>query len=178
MAISKKTEFIVDHYFDPRTNRHTVNGITHVLHCHHYASLYTQLAEDAGMLDGKKLLAESAEDAFYEVLNNYYETYNIETIESRFAIAEQYYALSGLGQMKVLCAGYDSGEVELMHSHVDEGWVKKWGRLNRPINHITRGYIAAMFSAVLGTATRIFDVHETASIVAGDEKSKFKVVRY
>ena len=127
MAVIKKTEIVLDKQFDPRSCRHTLNGAVSVLHCHHYATLYCQLADDCGMLDGKKLLAECAEDTFHEVLAEYYETHDIQTMADRFAIAEQYYAVTGLGKMRVVSAGRESGEVELEHSHVDQGWIKKWG---------------------------------------------------
>ena len=47
MVVEKKVEFEIDHRFDPVKNRHYLNGFCSVLHCHHYATLYTQLADDA-----------------------------------------------------------------------------------------------------------------------------------
>jgi hypothetical protein len=153
-----------------------MNGQVSVLHCHHYATLYSQLADDCGMLDGKKLLAECTEDTFYHTLTSYYAEHGIGNIEDRIAIAEQYYAASGLGKMKVVCAGPESGVVELAHSHIDEGWIKKWGKRDKPVNFITCGYIAAVFSAVFGQEKRSFAVTETASIITGAERSQFNVV--
>ena len=176
MAIMKKTEIVLDHRFDPKACRHSLNGDVYVLHCHHFATLYSQLAEDCGMLDGKKLLAEVAEDTFFNVLSEYYCKNGIVDVADRISIAEQYYAATGLGQMKVICAGTDAGEVELLHSHVDEGWIKKWGKRDKPVNFISWGYIAGMFAAVFGRAARSFRVHETASIVSGAPRSKFEVV--
>ena len=73
MAIEKKTEFVIDHRFDPVSNRHYLNDVCTVLHCHHYATLYTQLADDAEDFHGVRLMVEAAEDTFYEVLSKYYE---------------------------------------------------------------------------------------------------------
>jgi hypothetical protein len=175
MAIDKKTEFIVERSFDPVRCRHTVNGQVNVLHCHHYLSLYAQLAEDCGMLDARKLLKETAEDAFYRVLSDYYRQNGVESTGDRIAIAEQYYSFCGLGSLKVLAAGQDSGEVELTHSHVDSGWIKKWGNRSKPVNYVTCGYIDALFAAVFGLQPRSFEATETASIVAGAERSEFVV---
>ena len=47
MATEQLTEWVLDHHFDRESCRHTVNGLSSVLHCHHYASLYCQLADDA-----------------------------------------------------------------------------------------------------------------------------------
>ncbi len=176
MPTLKKTELVLDRKFDPRTCRHALNGDVHVLHCHHYMSLYTQLAQDCGMLDGPKLLAEVAEDTYYPLFRDYFTRNGITSIEDRIAIAEQQYAVAGLGQMKVTCAGDDSGEVQLLHSHVDEGWIKKWGQHNKPINSVTCGYIAALFAAVFDRSPRSYQVSETESIVTGAESSKFVVV--
>ncbi|MFP3043795.1 hypothetical protein LQZ19_18440 [Treponema primitia] len=75
-----KRELQLEHRFDQKTCRHTINGITAVLHCHHFATLTTQLANDCGLLDGKKLLADCAEDAFYQVLSSYYKEHSIQEI--------------------------------------------------------------------------------------------------
>ncbi len=153
MALMKKTEIVLDHQFDRKTCRHTLNGELHVLHCHHYATLYSRLADDCGMLDGKKLLTEVAEDVFFDLLIKYFNEHAITSLPDKFTIAEQYYAATGLGQMNVVCAGPESGEVELLHSHVDEGWIKKWDKRSAPVNFITSGYIAGMFSAVFERPT-------------------------
>jgi hypothetical protein len=176
MAIFKKTEFQIDHKFDPKSCRHTLNGVNVALHCHHFTSLYTQLADDCSMFDAKKLLAEATEDAFFGMLKNYFETQQICCSRDRISLAEQCYAAVGLGQMKVAFAGPDSGEVELLHSHVDSGWIKKWGKRDTPVNFMTCGYIAGLFSAVFNHPTRSYDVIETQSIVAGAATSRFKVI--
>ena len=176
MAIFTKTELELDHYFDPKSTKHYLNGELAVLHCHHYASLYTQLADDVEFVDGKALLADVSEDCFYKVLNNYYKSKDITTLADKISIAEQYYASTGLGQMNVLCMGDESAEVELKHSHLDEGWIKKWGKRDKPVNFITQGYIAAVMSLLTGNPVRTFKVAEVESIVTGVERSLFKAV--
>jgi len=162
--------------FDPRSCRHLVDGEPYVMHCHHYAALYTQLAEDCGMLDGKKLLAEVAEDTFYKVLSGYFRKHDIGSVSDRLAAGEEYYRIAGMGILKVLSAGPDYGEVELPSSHLDQGWIKKWGKHNRPVNHLTRGYIASLFAAAFDRFPRSYNVTETASIVSGAPRSRFEVV--
>jgi hypothetical protein len=176
MAVFQKTELILKQAFDPKVCQHKINGEIYVLHCHHYMTLYTQLAMDCGMLDGRRLLSESSEDTFFPALMDYYSTYNINKLADKISIAEQYYAMAGLGQMKVTCAGPDSGEVELIRSHVDEGWLKKFGPKEEPINFVTQGFIAALFSALFNRSPRSFKVLETSSIVKGAKKSTFEVV--
>ena len=119
MAQFKKTEIQLDHQIDQVSWRHYLNGQLSVLHCHHYAALYTQLADDCKLLDGKQLLIECSEDAFLEALSLCFAGQGIDAITDRIAIAEQLYAAYGLGRMHVVCAGPESGQVELDHSHVD-----------------------------------------------------------
>jgi hypothetical protein len=176
MALIKKTELILDQKFNPQTCRHTLNDQVMVLHCHHYATLYSQLADDCSMLDGKALLAQCAEDTFCETFASYFREHGIESLADRIAIAEQYYSNCGLGKIKVVCAGLDAGEIELTHSHVDAGWIKKWGKRDKPVNFITQGFIAALFAALFNRPPRSYQVVETASIVTGAPVSKFNVI--
>lgn len=172
----KKTELQIDHKFDPAGCRHYVNGLPYVMHCHHYMSLYTQLANDCSFIDAKKLLTETSEDTFYEVLSAYYKEHCMEYLADRITIAEKYYSAVGLGKMKIICAGPDSGEVELIHSHVEEGWIKKWGKYDKPVNFVTCGYLTAMFSAIFNKAARSYSAKEIESAVTGADKSKLIVV--
>jgi len=174
MATFAKTELLLDHKFDPVTCRHTMNGWCSVLHCHHYSALYTQLADDCGFMDAKKLLAEVSEDNFYTMLVSYFEDHNIEKVEDRISIAEQYYAAVGLGKLEVVFAGTESAEALLHHSHVDEGWKKKWGKRDKPVNFITCGYFAALLAATFDRSPRTFVVKETESIISGAERSRFE----
>jgi hypothetical protein len=174
MSGFKKLNFQIDHKFDRRTNRHYVNGELSVLHCHHYSTLYTQLAMDAHETE---LLTRVAEDTFYEVLSDYFTKNQISDLQERVEIACQYFSAVGLGKMKVLALGDDSGEVRLLHSHIDEGWIKKWGHYDKPVNYIVGGYISALFSSVLNAPRHAFNTLETESIVMGAERSTFKVTR-
>jgi len=176
MPVIQETELRLERRFDPRPCRHFLNGDVYVLHCHHYATLYSQLADDCGMLDGRKLLAEVAEDTFFDELGNYYDKHGVTDTADRIALAEQYYAVTGLGQMHVRCAGPAGAEVELSHSHVDEGWIKKWGQRDKPVNFITQGYIAGALAAIFGRPRRSYVVVETESLVKGDERSRFQAV--
>jgi hypothetical protein len=170
-----KPEVKLDHYFDAKRNRHYLNGILSVLHCHHYATLYTQLAIDSGETE---LLKESARDAFREVLDKYFQDHpEIEDMEEKIDVACEYYSMLGLGGMHLVFLGEDSGEVDVPSAHIDSGWLKKWGEYHKPVNYITAGYVEAMFEAVLNTPARSFEAVETQSIVMGADTSKFRVVR-
>jgi hypothetical protein len=175
MAIVSRNEVKYNHVFDPATKRHQINDIQSVLHCHHYTSLYTQLAIDANETE---LLQECARQSFRQVLETYFfNNPDVDTIPSRVEIGCQYYSLLGLGKMVVKFMGEESGEVKLLSSHTDSGWIKKWGKYDRPINFITAGFIEALFEMVLGLSPNSFQVAEIKSIVMGAETSIFKITR-
>lgn len=162
--------------FDKRTMRHRIGNDTMVVHCHHYTTLYTQLALDCSLLDAKTLLAECAEDAWGPFLTDYYQTSGITALAERIDCGERIYAAAGMGKMRVICAGPESGEVILERSHLDEGWRKKWGQSEQPVNFITAGFIAGLFSAVFTQPLRHYLVIEDQSIATGEEQSHFTVV--
>jgi predicted hydrocarbon binding protein len=172
--MSQSTQLKLDHKFDAERMRHYLNGQLSVLHCHHYATLYTQLAIDA---KETTLLAAVAEETFGGVLRDYFDKNGVESVDDRIAAASNYFATVGLGKMSVSYLGNDSGQIVMEESHVDRGWIKKWGQFDAPVNHIGRGYIAGMFSAIWDKPLRTFKVRETESIVTGAEKSCFKVYK-
>lgn len=176
MTIYKKTELVLNKVFDPKSCRSHIDNTVAVLHCHHYSTLITQLALDCSMLDAKTLLSECSEDAWQGYLSNYYQANGIDLLVDRVSIGEQTYAAAGLGKLRVTCAGFESGEVILEHSHMDEGWIKKWGKHDQPVNLIGAGFIAGMFAAMFGKPVRSYTAIETQSIVSGADCSRFSVV--
>lgn len=166
------------HEFNPETFRHLQNGKTTVMHCHHYASLFSQLAEDASdLFDGTSMLYAAAEESFYSALNKYFEEKNIQETSDRVQIAEKYWTYVGMGKLAITEYSPDSGISEMPFSHIDEAWIKKFGKHDKAINFITSGYLAAAFASIYDLPIGSFDVSETESIITGSEKSKFCIVK-
>lgn len=168
------TTLTLNHTFDAEKMRHYLNDETAVLHCHHYATLYTQLAIDA---EETALLSSVAENTFGEMLCKYFQDNFVNSLADRIEVACKYYAALGLGKMNVKYLGTESGEVVLESSHVDQGWLKKWGQYDAPVNYITAGYITGMFSAIQECRLGTFAAQETQSIVMGAQQSSFKVYK-
>lgn len=177
MSTHRKTEWVIDHRFDSKYCRHRTNGTTTVIHCHHYASLYAQLADDAEMVDGKSLLRKAAEFAFLPVLKDYFREHGVTELGDRIELAQDYFRLSGMGCFHFQHVGPISASVRMEHSHVDEGWIKKWGKRERPVNFIGQGYLAAVMSALYDLPAGSFFVRELESKVSGAPASVFHVVR-
>jgi len=177
MCVRPKDEearFIAERKFDSKRMRHYLNGIQTVLHCHHYASLYSQLADDAKLLHGDKLLQQAAEETFYSVLTDYYAKNNLRDVVDKTSVAEDYFRFVGMGEVCINVQG-NGGTAEMPHSHVDEGWIKKWDRREHPVNFIGQGFLAAAFAAITGNKSGTFSVTETQSIVSGATTSKFEI---
>lgn len=157
---------------DTQTMRHYSNGDLVVLHCHHYLSLFTQLADDAKYLDGPKILANTSKKIFKDVLSKYFKENNIIKIEDKITLSENYFSKIGLGKMEIK---YNDNKVILTRSHVDEGWIKKWNTSEKSINYFGTGYISAVFSIIHEKDINTDNVFETKSIAMGNDISEFLI---
>lgn len=160
--------------FDEKTYRHFLNGHPVVMHSHHYLALVTQLVESLGDIDGPQILADTVEDTMRAIFEDYFKKNGVTDTQKKGTICTQYYSAFGLGKMTI-SGNEQAGEVKLSRSHIDEGWIKKWGANDTPINHFTRGYVAAMFAAIFDCPPRSFTVTETAGMVTGEDQSVFAV---
>lgn len=160
--------------FDPVRKLQYVNDDPSVMHCHHFATLYTKLAVDMKDIRGPELMREAMEESFYIVLKKAFIVRGTMSKEEKIKIAEEHFRLCGLGKAR-FSVGETGGNVELSHSHLDEGWIKKWQRQPEPVNFMGQGYIAAAFSLINGKSLRSYQVKETQSIVSGAPTSKFTV---
>lgn len=166
-----KTEFT----FDKNTYRHFMNGHMSVLHCHHYMTLTSKMAMDYNDLNGVRILIESTEDSMRPLFDDYIVKNGISDSTARLNVGAEYYPVMGMGLMQIK-GDVNGGTVTLSRSHVDSGWIKKWGKHDKPVNYFTCGYIAAIFAASFNKPARSYEVVEIASIVKGDEQSRFTVV--
>lgn len=171
MAEFSKINLQIEHRFDTQTKRHFLNGVQTVYHCHHYTTLYTQIAIDAGETT---LLMETAEDAFYPIFKDLFARNAATDLAHRVELARQYYSAIGLGVLEIGFLGNDSAQIVSPHSHLEQGWIKKWGKYDKAVNYIGAGYVSAMLAAVLNQPLRSFVTSEVSSIVMGDEKTIFK----
>jgi len=169
-------EFIVTQAFDDASCRQVVNGTPTVFHCHHYTTLFTQLADDASAFEGARLLAVAAEEFAERELTKYFTEHKLSDLATRLSVAEQYCVFLGLGTLQ-LRLEQASGTAEMTHSHVDEGWLKKWGRRDRPVNFLGQGFIAGACAAASGAPRGSYAVTETESIVSGAKVSRFRIAR-
>jgi len=164
----------LDFTLDPETHRHYLNGQPVVMHSHHYLALITKLVEDLKDMGGPGILRDVVEETMRAVFDDYIQKNSLGSAQERCNVGREYYSVFGLGKM-VVTGDENGGEVRLIHSHLDEGWLKKWGPHNDPVNHFTCGYVAAMFGAAFNKPLKTYAVTEVASIAAGSPESRFSV---
>jgi len=165
-----------DQVFDAERKLQYVNGEASVMHCHHYATIFTKLALDTPHLNGPENLFEAMEETAYLTLRKYFLVESISSPADRQAIASQYFALCGLGLVS-LEIDENGGRASMRHSHVDEGWLKKWGPRRKPVNLMGQGYLAGAMSAIFDQPVGTYRVKETRSIVSGAEASELAIQR-
>ncbi len=165
-----KLEFTMDN----TTNRHSLNGHGVVMHSHHYLALITKLVEDLGDIGGPQILCDVVEESMREIFDDYFRENSLTSAQDRCRAGEEYFSTFGLGKMHIT-GDERGGEVRLSSSHVDEGWTRKWGAHGKPINHLTCGFISAIFSAAFNKPPKSYATTETASMVTGEPESTFVV---
>jgi hypothetical protein len=164
----------LDFSLDTETFRHYLNGHAVVMHSHHYLTLITKLAEEFGDIGGPQLLKDVVEESMWAVLNDYASQNSLTSPLDRCNVGREYYSVYGLGKMKV--AGTEhGGEVCLVRSHLDEGWIRKWGHHTTPINHFTCGYIAALYAVAFSKPAKSYAVVETESMAVTGTEGTFIV---
>jgi len=171
----KKEEVKTNHKFDKERCRHTNMGFQSVLHCHHYMTLTTQMAEDADFLNGTDVLITTMEDVIYKVLENYYKENNINSLDEKISVAEEYFSIAGLGKINFGHVGEFSATVKQTHSHIDEGWIKKWSKRNKSVNYIGRGFVQACVALFNNKPPRSYESEETKSIVSGADYGEMRI---
>lgn len=163
------------HKFDKTSCRHSLMGFQTVLHCHHYLTLTTQMAEDSEeMVGGVSILISTMEETIYKVLKKYFLDNKIKTLDDKIALIESYFSFCGLGQMKIKHFGDYSTTAELLHSHIDEGWIQKWGKRDKPVGYVNRGFLQGALKAVNEFE---WESQEDRCIVSGDKISNIKLWR-
>jgi len=171
--MSKEFPFLQS--FDPIRKLQYINSDPSVMHCHHYSAIFTRLAIDFESHGGTKNMAEAMEEAVYLALRKVFIGEEIKAVHERIRMVEEYFRLTGLGEIKLHADSATGGTATLSRSHIDEGWVKKYGNSKVPVNHVARGFLAGAFEVIHGKPLRSYDVEESASMAMGKAKGDFVI---
>ncbi len=162
---------------DSSSRRSFMDDEHFVLHCHHYSSLFTQLAIDAKSLNGIELFVNASEETFYSVFKDYMERNNVQDREMRIKIVEDYFRYVGLGLLTLTIDDNGSATAVMKYSHLDEAWLSKWEKNDEPINFVGWGLLQAGMSAITNSGIGTYQVDEAESLVSGERASVFNIKR-
>lgn len=70
-----------------------------IFHCHHYNLFLQQTIEDPDWIDGVSILQTSAQEIFYSLLANAFNTLGVQTPAERLATAAQIFSFLGFGRL-------------------------------------------------------------------------------
>lgn len=174
--MTKQIQFDMEERFDEAEGRRYMGDCWTSIHSHHYMVLYTQLADDAVDFNGTYHLTKAAEETFFDVLSRRFKNQGVETLAEKVALAEHYWSSVGMGQLKFEGVGKYAVTAEMTESHLDRGWIEKFGKSRKPINFIAQGFMAAASALFLGRPASSFRVQETQSIASGQPRSFFRAV--
>ena len=160
--------------FDPKRKLQYINDDPSVMHCHHYSTLFTKLAIDFKHINATDKLRDSMEEAYYLVLKKAIIVKDIKNKEDKKDLIEKHFQLAGLGDLEITLQGYN-GTARMTHSHMDEGWILKWGKSDIPVNYIGQGYLLAAFNILFDKEIGSYKVEEKQSIVSGYPYSFFEI---
>lgn len=164
-------------FFDPTRCRQVADGRGIVLMSQHYAVLSVRLAEEAEFLPGVEILRRTVETTLLGILRDLIQEGGLEGRDARAELCRSYWAACGMGDLRIDRCDPEGGTAEMRRSHVDEGWLRLWGRRDRPVNLFTQGFLAAVWSAVGDEPTGTYQVREVQSLVSGASSSVFTVER-
>ena len=126
----------LDFTMDAETNRQYLNGHPVVMHSHHYLALITKMAGELEDIDGTGILRDVVEETMRAVFDDYIRKNGLTSAQDKCNVGREYFSVFGLGKM-VITGDEQGGEVRLVRSHLDEGWIMKWGNTDKPVNHFT-----------------------------------------
>jgi hypothetical protein len=139
------------------------------------ALIVMKLALETRAGDMPLFLVDAMEEAVYLALKWIFLAAGETTAERRRTITEDHFRLSGLGLLSISSIGLEGGGAILSRSTLDESWISRWGKSQKPVNVLAAGYLAGAFAALTGQGLRSFAAKETKSIVMGDPVSEFVV---
>jgi len=153
-----------------------ISGTLMAVHCHHFNTNLFQSLEDAGYVDGLKIVQEAAEKVAFQQLKKIYEEHNASSWSDKMSLAKQIFKKFGFGTLNLETLGEDgTGECVSPVSHLVKGWLSKFGKREKPLCYFTCGFIAGAVEAATGTELGAFKVSEAKCISVGENACVFEV---
>lgn len=157
---------INDYTFDEEHNYLNIGGEAMVFHCHHYVINLLRTILDADYIDSSCFLIGSAADAVYNQLQNLCEGLDVEASKQ---LAEEMYQCFGYGRINLENMDEDGCTLTTTKSFFSTMWEMKFGKINKPIDYYTSGFIAAAYAIIYNKALEDITAVQTTCLACGDE---------
>ncbi|RME91775.1 MAG: hypothetical protein D6767_04505 [Candidatus Hydrogenedentota bacterium] len=150
-----------------------------VFHCNHYNLFLQRTIEDTGeYIDAETILVDGAVSCTYSMLNRLFEKNpKYRDPKIRLEIASAIYSQLGFGLLPIHELTEDGGVVHTKITHYSYGWLKKWGKRDKPVDYFTRGYLIAALAQAYFLPPGAFSCKQTKCLSMGDEQNEFVLER-
>lgn len=142
-----------------------------VIHCHHYNARLQNTIESEKEINGKKIIREAAEVAFFFQIKNLLNENQFSKEDSFLAISDLY---STMGYGNLFFDKIAEGLVYSTSSHYVSGWQCGSVKRDGPVCTVVEGYIAAALLAVTGIG---HDVSEHTCMNSGEKQCHFVITK-
>jgi len=162
--------------FEPDKNLLYMDDIPISLHCHHFNCGLINAIERIDYFDAIDIYINEAAKCFYNYLKKILLIDDTaSSIKKALIIAEDIYRFMGYGRIDLskLVDGYGSATSD--SSYFVVGWFAIYGRRNKPICYLTRGFLKAVIAVIFKKDITRVNVLETQCMICGDDSCKFEI---
>ncbi len=169
-------DYIPKIIFESDKNLLYMDNIPISLHCHHFNCGLINAIEAIDYFDAIEIYINEAAKCFYEYFKKILIIDNKKlSINKALMIAEDIYRFMGYGRIDLskLITGY--GTVISDSSYFVVGWFAIYGKRDKPVCYLTRGFIKAVIAVLFNKELSKINVTETQCMICGDDFCKFEV---
>jgi len=146
------------------------------LHCHYFNCGLINAIEAIDYFDGIDVYIKEAAKCFYEYFKKILIVDNkLLTIDKALVRAQDIYRFMGYGRIDLSRLVTGEGIAISDSSYFVVGWLAIYGKRDKPVCHLTRGFIKAVLAVIFDKDIEDFDVVETQCMISNAECCEFKV---
>ncbi len=164
--------------FEADKNLLYMDDIPISLHCHYFNCGLINAIEAIDYFDGIDIYIHEAAKCFYEYFKRILVVDDeISSIEKALKRAEDIYRFMGYGRIDLSKLITGEGIATSDSSYFVVGWLAIYGKRDKPVCHLTRGFIKAVLATIFKKDIRDFNVIEIQCMISNAQNCKFKVSR-
>lgn len=154
--------------FESDQNIIKLDGVMVSLHCHHYNCGLVKALEEMEGVNAREIFIQAATEEFYiNFKNNISNDFEGKTVQEKMDAAVDLYRFMGFGRLDLSGLNESGGMAYADSSYYVTGWLAKYGRRNRPVCHLTCGFISGILAAIYGKSMGEYSVEEKNAWLQG-----------